>query len=191
MFSPAAWPGYSHGLRVLPSAGSSVGLAQDADPDPLLGEEPHAAVLLVGLRDPPVGPLGPGRLLLAGTGRAPGPVRVGQSPVVEAAVLTSAPPSLGLSSSAGLLTSPQPRPHPFTGAPLVAAGPGAPAAPPVHLAGGDSVIQPRHFGLGWCWATADVDLTGVITGHLLLGVLVGHLLTVKLGILVLPHSELL
>ena len=64
VLSPAAWPGHSDGLRVLPSAGSSVGPAQDTDPDPLLGEEPQATVLLVSPRDPPVSPLGPGGPLL-------------------------------------------------------------------------------------------------------------------------------
>ena len=190
--APAAWPGYSHGLRVLPTAGPRVVPGQDADPEPLLGEEAEAAVLLESLRDPPVCPLGPGGPVLAGTRRAPCPVSVGESGVGEAAGLTSAPPGLSLGSSAGVLTSPQPRPHPLPGASLVTAGPGAPAAPPVHLAGSEGlIIEARDPGLGGCWTAADVDLTGVKTGHRVLGVLIGHLLAVKLGILLLPHRELL
>ena len=192
MLAPAAWPGHSQGLRVLPTAAPRVVPGEDTDPEPLLGEEAEAAVLLESLRDPPVGPLGPGGPLLAGTGRAPGPVSVGESCVVEAAVLTSAPPGLSLSSSAGVLTSPHSRPHPILGAFLVTAGPGAPGAPPVHLTGSEGLITEAGCpGLGGWWTAADVDLTGVKTGHRVLGVLIGHLLALKLGILVLPHSELL
>ena len=97
----------------------------------MFGDVSRTTVLLERLRNPPLSPLRPGWQILAGTGRAPGPVSVGQGFVVETAELPWAFLLLSFNAGAGSLAFPRPRPHPFSGTSLVTGGPGTPAAPPL------------------------------------------------------------